>query len=1159
MATYYVATDGSDFGDGSEGAPWRTITNAMRANLQPGDEVVVKSGTYHEAVVVTKSGSEAGHITIRSEEPGGAKIRAPAESTGITINGSYVKLDGFDVAGSNKGGITGLEVHHVEITNNIVHDNINNGIFLGKGDFWLIEGNIVYNNAALGGSSGIHLKAAHNITGAAATDDFRIVVRDNIAFDNTWKTGAHTDGNGIILDDFRNTQIPELPPYELKTLVENNLTYGNSGRGIQVAWSDYATLRDNIAWNNMTHQESEFWRGEFSNMGSNFNTWIGNIAVADVSIHPNNSAIINVSFAGDPTNQGIVWLDNTTFNGTPGDAALYVNNGNNRPTAANGNLLGVDPGLDLEALEWEVPDDDDDETVPGQTLNGDSGDNTLVGGDGNDSLNGFNGRDHLSGAAGDDQLFGGNGADTLVGGEGNDTFVYRVISQGVVGEVIMDFAAGDKIDLSAMDAMVNVDGLQNFVFIGSAPATPKGGELRYENGVLQGWVNGNANPAFTLRLNNNYALTVDDFIGVDPYVPPEEPEPVPGKLINGTAGDNTLVGDAGDDTMFGFGGRDHMSGGDGDDRLEGGMGADTLVGGAGNDTFVYGSTLHGHVDELITGFAAGDKIDLSAIDAMVNIDGMQNFVFIGSAAATPKGGELRYENGVLQGWVNGNQTPAFTIRLGNNYTLTANDFIGVDPYVPPEEPEPVPGKLVNGTAGNDTLVGDAGDDTMVGFGGRDHLTGGAGNDRMEGGNGADTLVGGAGNDVFIYRSTLHGNLNELITDFAAGDKIDLSAIDAMTNVDGMQNFIFIGSRPATPLGAELRYENGVLQGWVNGTQSADLTIRLGNNYALTVNDFIGVDPYVPPEVPTPVVLNGDSGNNTLVGGAGDDTLSGFQGRDHLTGGAGNDQLAGGTGADTLVGGAGNDTFVYSSTTHGHLEELITDFAAGDKIDLSAIDAMANIAGMQIFTFIGSAPATPKGGELRYENGLLQGWINGTQNADLTIRLGNSYALTANDFIGVEALEAPEVPTPVTLNGDSGNNTLVGGGGDDTLNGFQGRDHLTGGGGKDQLVGGTGADTMVGGTGNDTFVYNSTTHGHLEELITDFAAGDKIDLSAIDAMANVAGMQDFTFIGAAPATPRGGELRYENGLLQGWINGTQNADLTIQLANNYALTADDFIL
>ena len=74
MTTYYVATNGSNSGKGTSNSPWRTIGEAMKANLRPGDDVVVRSGTYKEAVVVNKDGAAGNYITVRSEVPGGAKI-----------------------------------------------------------------------------------------------------------------------------------------------------------------------------------------------------------------------------------------------------------------------------------------------------------------------------------------------------------------------------------------------------------------------------------------------------------------------------------------------------------------------------------------------------------------------------------------------------------------------------------------------------------------------------------------------------------------------------------------------------------------------------------------------------------------------------------------------------------------------------------------------------------------------------------------------------------------------------------------------------------------------------------------------------------------------------------------------------------------------------
>ena len=99
MTTYYVSAAASKSGDGSSNSPWRTISDAMKSNLKPGDEVVVKSGTYHEQVRITKSGSADKYITVRSEVPGGAKITPPEDKDyGVHIQGDYIKLDGFEIS-----------------------------------------------------------------------------------------------------------------------------------------------------------------------------------------------------------------------------------------------------------------------------------------------------------------------------------------------------------------------------------------------------------------------------------------------------------------------------------------------------------------------------------------------------------------------------------------------------------------------------------------------------------------------------------------------------------------------------------------------------------------------------------------------------------------------------------------------------------------------------------------------------------------------------------------------------------------------------------------------------------------------------------------------------------------------------------------------------
>jgi Ca2+-binding RTX toxin-like protein len=344
MTTYYVATTSSGGGNGSASTPFRTIGEAMSANLKPGDEVVVKPGTYNESINIDKDGSAAGDITLRSEVPGAALIRPPAGSyTGISVNANYVTIDGFDIKGGNGDGIEANNVHHVSILNNKVHDSGESGIQFNYSDFVKIVGNETYNNASSGWFSGISIYENRNITGDTSTTGYRNIVQNNISHDNVTKTGAHTDGNGIIIDDFQSTQTDGHPNYTFKTLVDNNLVYENGGKGIQVAWSDSITVQNNTAYhNNQDPLNDGTWRGELSNAQSSNNTWVNNVAVADPSVNKNNTAVDNTSYGGY-TNANVVWANNNTYNGTAGQASVRTDGGNAMPSTANGNKLGIDP------------------------------------------------------------------------------------------------------------------------------------------------------------------------------------------------------------------------------------------------------------------------------------------------------------------------------------------------------------------------------------------------------------------------------------------------------------------------------------------------------------------------------------------------------------------------------------------------------------------------------------------------------------------------------------------------------------------------------------------------------------------------------------------------------------------------------------------------
>ncbi len=208
--------------------------------------------------------------------------------------------------------------------------------------------------------------------------------------------------------------------------------------------------------------------------------------------------------------------------------------------------------------------------------------------------------------------------------------------------------------------------------------------------------------------------------------------------------------------------------------------------------------------------------------------------------------------------------------------------------------------LMVGNAASNVLSGGAGADDLQGGAGNDKLYGGAGDDRLDGGLGADLMDGGAGNDTYLV-----DNNGDVVTEAAnAGTDTVYARIDYA-------------------LGANL--EHLVLL----GAQSLKAT---GNGLA---NE-----------------ITGNQGANIIAAGAGNDRIDGGAGNDTIRGDAGDDRIIGGLGRDLMYGGSGNDVFEFrSSAETGHTidtADQILDFRAGDRIDVSPIDADPNRPGNQAF-------------------------------------------------------------------------------------------------------------------------------------------------------------------------------------------------------------------
>ena len=164
--------------------------------------------------------------------------------------------------------------HHMRILNNTIHNCCAAGISGIQSDFITISNNIIYNNGwfTLYGSSGIVLYQNWNFN--SDTTNYRMMITNNRIFGNMnyvpWPGApcAITDGNGIIVDDSKNTQNKSsLGSYTGRTYIANNLVYGNGGAGIHVYLSEHVRIINNTAYFN---QQTPFiFNGEIDARSSN--------------------------------------------------------------------------------------------------------------------------------------------------------------------------------------------------------------------------------------------------------------------------------------------------------------------------------------------------------------------------------------------------------------------------------------------------------------------------------------------------------------------------------------------------------------------------------------------------------------------------------------------------------------------------------------------------------------------------------------------------------------------------------------------------------------------------------------------------------------------------------------------------------------------------
>lgn len=479
----------------------------------------------------------------------------------------------------------------------------------------------------------------------------------------------------------------------------------------------------------------------------------------------------------------------------------------------------------------------------------------------------------------------------------------------------------------------------------------------------------------------------------------------------GTASENAITGNASAEMVWSKGGNDLVKGGDGNDTYVWARGDD-------NDTFNDSSLWGGNADRLLLVGVNPDDVsfergpgDTIIVVIAPSAPGGSNGGRIAIVDAISTWHDAGIERIVLADGTVWTKAELTSVILEKARTASDDVIQGFHNF----------DDMIDGGAGNDTLIGDNGNDTL------------------RGGLDDDILRGGEGNDTYVYARG-HGNYT-LIDNYVAGgtaDKLrftDINVSDVRFSRDG--NNVILIVDPSTPGGSDggrivLTYTLGVYhESGIGLVQFADGTML--DRDALRAKVFAALQ---------------TAGDDVIVGSNANDTF--FWSR-----------------------GDGNDTFDDSGVFGGTADRL-------RLVGVDPDDVRFDYDGSNHVTLV-VAPSTPSGADGRritLTSALSDYWETGIerivfddgtvwQKADLPSLIIDRYSTSGDDVI----------------QGTRYDDTIDGGAGNDTIRGAEGNDTIKGGLGDDILRGDEGNDTYtyVRGDGDDTIVDSSAWGGDADTL------------------------------------------------------------------------------
>lgn len=488
----------------------------------------------------------------------------------------------------------------------------------------------------------------------------------------------------------------------------------------------------------------------------------------------------------------------------------------------------VDEWLGMNVVNGNAAQADNIAGTAGKdVLNGFGGDDMLAGGGGADLLNGGEGLDtasyaaaaagvlaNLSNAAGNTGDAAGDvyqGIENLLGSSNNDRLLGdrydNTLSGGDGNDVLYGAGGNDQIKGGNGTDQVDYDGVAaNYSFTRNADGSVTVASAAYGTDTLTG-----VEDIWMVGENKLYAL--------------DQLAPNGGSVINGTAGDDLIDGTAGSDTLNGLGGNDSFYGNIGDDIFDGGAGFDqidfagfasdysftTNADGSvsvknatfGNDTltnvegfFFWDEQKWYSLEELvasgsgnpINGTAGDDLIDgTKSNDTLSGLGGNDSF-YGGTGDDVIDGGtgfdQTDYAGFARDYSFTSNADGSVNVKnatFGNDTLTNVEGFFFWDEqkWYSLEELVAGGGNAVNGTAGNDLMLGTNGADNINGLNGDDTFLALAGSDRLDGGAGYDQAD-------YIGRSSDYSVSKNADGSFSVATSVNPSyGTDILIGIEGM--------------------------------------------------------------------------------------------------------------------------------------------------------------------------------------------------------------------------------------------------------------------------------------------------------------------------------------------------------------------------------------